>query len=1409
GRVDDQVKVRGFRIEPGEIASVLGGHEWVQSAYVQAVGEGADKQLVGYVVASSTLHELHEIEAALFARLANILPHYMQLERLIWMTAMPLSKNGKVDRKALPSFDSSKQRSDNYIPPRNDFETKIADVWEEVLKTPQISMTDNFFSLGGNSILAIRAATMLSKKLSITIGVNDLLECNTIEELAKLTQQKEFDETLFIPKSQGVGPMPLSFAQQRLWFIEQLETNSTQYNMSALIRLSGQLDEKALNKALNAIVERHQVLRTNYHSQADGSPVQMVQPMQTFEVEMINLTALCHDVAEQKVSELSAKEAHKAFDLTQDIMLRATLIALAPEQHVLIFTMHHIASDGWSMGIMVSEFSSLYRAFLQGLDNPLTPLSIQYADFAQWQHHFLKNTDTSASLGYWSKQLADLPKEHSLALDHPRMAHNEKAGASLIRQLPARLNQELGVLSESQNCTLFTTLQTAFGILLSRYSGKRDIVIGTPTANRLQADVSPLIGFFVNTLVLRTQVNGELNFKQLLSANKRVILDAFAHQHIPFDMLVDVLQPQRSLLHSPLFQIMFAMNDQNDRKIDLPGLRVDVQELALQGNKFDLLLRIEQNEFGMATHWHFNPSILDESTISRLSESFQILLESIVDDVLQNVSRLPIISAVDQQIFEGIKYTKLPSERLDCLSKEKIVRWEIRDDYANPVPVGVVGELWVFNDEFLEPALPMADGMRTGQLVKLTHDRQFIYIGQCCDQVTVSGISFNTKEIKDVLALYPEVFQTKVQMQTYQGKTYPVAYVQAKTLSGDPQYFAAQLDQWLSQHLSHEKRPAGIAITADIECELAQPFWFIDLPFEEASTETEKILAGLWIDLLESKKVSRYDNFFDIGGNSLTAIRLEFAIKQQFCVALAVKDIFEHSTLEKMSALIEAKNTVEEHLIPLVSRKQPLPLAFSQRRLWFIDQLEPGGCEYNIPMVLKINGRLDRSALQRAFNDIYARHEILRSHYVTSSSGEPIQKIQPSVPINIRYIQAEDSDTAFIDKVIQTESKYAFDLKTDLMLRVAVIVCSERENILLLTMHHIASDGWSLRVLSEEFSQLYSAYLHNEPLTLAPLTVQYADFAHWENAWLDSDQCKAHVDYWKAKLDGLATLHSLPLDKTRPAVQSYRGATLNIPFSQAVYKRLEGFNKQHEVTFFITLQSVFAVLISRFSHETDVVIGTSHANRSHSELAPLIGFFVNSLVLRSDVQPEMSFSTFLAANKLTILDAFAHQQTPFELLVEKLHPQRSLSHAPLVQVAFNLILEDNLQLTLPDAQITQIKQEQDHAKFDLSLNIMQSAQGLVARWNYSTDLFEKTTIEHMGACFLTLIQSVLSQPQVALSDCQILPQSDVERLIIDLEQTQTEVETEIVFHQLFARQVDKTPQSIALLSDNNEVSYIA
>jgi len=650
GRIDHQVKVRGNRIELGEIESILGQHPNLREVVVTAREDvPGDKRLFAYVVPNQ---EQTTTPRDLRRFLKEKLPHYMMPSAFVVLDKLPRTPNGKVDRRALPVPDKARpELEETFVAPRTPIDEVLAGIWAEVLGLDKVGVQDNFFELGGHSLLATQVISRVRDAFSVELSLYSLFEAPTISSLGEKIEAARRDglglqAPPILPRTQNEN-LPLSFAQQRLWFLDQLVPDAPIYNIPLAYRVMGRLNVGALDQSLGEIVRRHEALRTTFTA-VDGQPIQVIAPEINLRLPVVDLQEIAETERDNEVQRLATQEAQQPFDLTIGPLLRVKLLRLDEAEHVLLLTMHHIVSDAWSLGVLMRELGVLYEAFSTGNPASVPELPIQYADFAYWQREWLSGEVLESQLAYWKQQLGGELPALELPTDRPRPPVQTYRGARQSFELSKDLTDALKALSRREGVTLFMTLLAAFKTLLYRYTGQEDVVVGSPIANRNRAEIEGLIGFFVNTLVLRSDLGGTPSFRELLGRVREVALGAYAHQDMPFERLVEQLQPERDMSYNPLFQMMFVLQNAPVPDWGFSGLALSPLEVDSKTAKFDLALSLTETEQILIGAFEYNTDLFDGATIARMVGHWRILLEAVVADPDKRIYELPILTEAEQ-----------------------------------------------------------------------------------------------------------------------------------------------------------------------------------------------------------------------------------------------------------------------------------------------------------------------------------------------------------------------------------------------------------------------------------------------------------------------------------------------------------------------------------------------------------------------------------------------------------------------------------------------------------------------------------------------------------------------------------------------------------------------------------------
>ena len=1782
GRMDQQVKIRGFRIEPGEVQAVLRRHPAVAGCAVVAREDvPGDPRLVAYVVGGAD-------PDALRTHLRASLPEYMVPAAFVALERLPLTASGKLDRRALPAPEHA-GGGEGSAAPRTPVEAVLAEVWAGVLGRERVGVDEGFFALGGHSLLAVRVVSRVRELFGVELPLRAMFEGPTVAGLAERVEELRRAGLPQLPPVAPVDrgrPLPLSFAQERLWFLDRLEPGNPFYNLPATLRLGGALDVPALERALGEIVRRHESLRTTFADGADG-PVQVIAPFAGFALPVEDLSALDAAEREEEVRRRATAEGLRPFDLAAGPLFRAALLRLGGHDHVLLLGMHHVVSDGWSMQVLLRELSALYAAYREGRESPLPELPVQYADYAVWQREQLRGEGLDRQLAWWTRRLAGAPALLELPADHSRPAVQSYRGAYAPVALPPELLERLQALARAEGATLYMVVLAAFQVLLSRYTGSDDVVVGTPVAGRMRRETEELIGFFINTLVLRTDLSGDPAFREVLRRVRQATLGAYEHQDVPFEKLVEELQPERSLSHAPLVQVVFGL-DQGavpGGGGGLPGLRVDHVAGDDAVAKFDLSLHLAVTGRGLLGSLAYATDLFEPRTAARMLEHLRRVLEQVTEDADAPLSRLRLVGADERRAlleecnrtarpfprdaciherfaaqarerpdapalaWDGLRLTyreldaranrlahllvrqgvgpdarvgvmlergaelvvallavlkaggcylpldpEYPAERLAlmladagaralvtrrgllaavpafggaavCLDEAEdalaaapadaprggaapdnlayvvytsgstgrpkgvmvahrhVVQLVVETDYVRlgpgdrvaqasnasfdalafeawgallngatlvgvgrdvllspaamgaflrqqrvttlyqttallnqltreqpgifstlrevlfggqasdaervrallregkparllhmygptettawcswqeveevddgaptvsvgrptgnariyvldaalePVPVGVPGEAYVGGEGVVRgyldrPALtaerfvpdpfsprPGARMYRTGDRLRwrevrkcesarvrecdethdpreaaptfaLSHSRTFAleFVGRLDAQVKIRGFRIEPGEVEGVLSAHPRVSEARVVVRHDEpGEPRLVGYVVG-------QADAHELLDHARLALPAYMVPAAVVVLDRLPLTPSGKLDVGTLPAPELAAgeayvaprgETEGVLAGIWADVLRLERVGAHDHFFVLGGHSLLATRVVSRVRELLGVELPVRAMFEGPTVAQVAERVEALRRAGAPRLPAVvpvDRAGPLPLSFAQERLWFLDRLEPGSASYNVAAAMRLTGALDAAALRRALGEIVRRHEALRTVF-TDVDGVAAQVVRPfaGLALAVEDLAALDAEArgAVARRRAAEEAARPFDLAAGPLVRAVLLRLGPEEHVLLLTLHHIVSDGWSLGVLFGELSALYGAYRDGGESPLPELPVQYGDYAVWQREQLRGDALEGQLAYWKARLAGAPALLELPTDHPRPAVQGFRGASEPFALPPELLARLEALGRREGATLFMVLLGAFQVLLARYAATDDVSVGTPIAGRTRREVEGLIGFFVNTLVLRTDLSGDPGFREVLRRVRESTLGAFEHQDVPFEKLVAELRPERSLDHSPLFQVM--LLLQNGAGggqggVALPGLRVDGVEEDTRSTKFDLTLALQAGADGLRGDLAYATALFRPHTVRRMLRHLARLLEQVADDADAPLSRLELLDAGERRAVLEEWNRTAEDAGADLPAHERFRAQAARTPDAVALVCGGRPLTYRA
>ena len=1506
----------------------------------------------------------------------------------------------------------------------------------------------------------------------------------------------------------SVETSPLSYAQRSLWFLHSNDPETAAYHTVFCIHITSPLDADLLEQAYQVLVDRHATLRTTY-AMLDGDVRQRVHGSVTVAFERHLAPGETLDQVRQRAIE----HYRQPFDLEHGPVIRVQLFQLGPDDHVLLQTIHHVAVDGWSILLLAEELERVYGALAEGRPVPPPQAGAAYVDHVRWQQEMLAGPEGERLWRSWREQLRGPLPVLDLPTDRPRPPALTSNGATESLTLEPRLARQVVELAKAERSTLFVLLLSTFYVLLHRYSGQDDLIVGTPSFGRDRAEFTNVVGAFINTLPLRADLSGSPTFRELLARVRASVLGGIAHQDYPFSLLVERLRPPRDPSRLPVLQTMINLQ-KFDRfkgvigsiitgKVDeharFGGMQVEPVYIPQQEGQFDLNLEINELGDELICALRYNTDLFDRATAARLLAHYERLLESVVAapgsaiaelelmrsseletlaewnasaleydrdatlaslvtaqsgrtpgaravsaggagmtsyaelDAASNrlahqlralgvgrgsrvavaVSRTPALPVALLGVLKaGAAYVPLdpafPAERLafmladaqvsavvteehlraalpahaapvvsldgdaaelaaqpdtpptagprpedvayviytsgstgqpkgvqiphravvnflasmrerpglsasDVLLSVTTLSFDIsvleiflplsvgaevvlasREEAADgealaerlatsgatvmqatpttwrlllesgwrgdgrlkalvggeawpdsmaralreccgsvwnlygptettiwsavaevgegpvligapvgnttlhvldaglrPVPVGVPGELCIGGaglalgyldrpeltaERFVADPLRAGGRLyRTGDRVRRRADGQLEFLGRLDSQVKLRGYRVELGEIEAVLARHPAVAEAVALVrEDVPGDARLVAYLvaaagQAPGAGELRSHARASLPDYMvpSAYVLLDAFPLTPNRKVDRK---ALPAPAADLAAPAAArvaprTEVERILAGIWAQVLGIAEPGVEDDFFELGGHSLLATQVMSRIREQLSVELPLRSLFAAPRIALLAdavtaARAEASGGAEAARHPpgpieRISRDDELPLSHAQRRLWFLDRLEPGSSSYVMPSATRIRGELDQAALNRALTEIVRRHESLRMAFPSQDGAPRVLVREPfeiEVPLTDLSALDEADREARIARAIEQNASEPFDLERGPLVRVRLLRLPADEHLLLLAFHHIVFDFWSAGVFGKELACLYEAFRENEPSPLPEPPLQYLDVVHWQQARLEAGDRERHLEYWKQRIDADRPPLDLPTDRPRPKILTTRGAQCSMRLDPRLAAAVSGFSRREGVTPAMTLLAVLQVLLHRLSGQDCVHTGMPVAGRDRPETAELIGFFINTIVVRSDLDDEIPFRVFLKQVRDALLGALEHQEMPFEELVAALEPARDLQRTPLFQVFFNHINVEAPEARLPGATIEPLTPFKVESKFELTLYALERGEDIELLLVYNAELFDEARMSMVLSQYAQLLEQVVDQPERGLSE---------------------------------------------------------
>ncbi|MFV9647238.1 non-ribosomal peptide synthetase [Pseudomonas citrulli] len=1755
GRLKDLLIVRGHNLYPQDIEQTIEREvEVVRKGRVAAFAVN-DNGLEGIGIAAEISRSVQKIlppEALIKAIRQAVAEAYQEAPCVVVLLnpgGLPKTSSGKVQRAACAlrqadgSLDCYAQFPDLHaqastVALESELQSRIAAIWREQLQVATVAADDHFFLLGGNSITATQVVARLRETLGLELNLRLLFEAPTLSGfaagVAQLQQDGGIAQGAIRPLSRQ-DELPQSLAQNRLWITWQLDPQSSAYTIPGALRLRGELDEDALRSSFQYLIQRHEALRTRFYER-DGQGFQRVDANSDFDLQVIDLSDLPVAEREARAQQIREDEARTLFDLEKGPLLWVTLVRLDEDDHQLLVTLHHIIADGWSLNILIDEFSRLYAAASQGQALALPPLALQYADYGSWQRQWLADGEGQRQLAYWKAQLGDEHPTLSLATDHPRAARQRHSASRHSVRLSVSLSEAIRQTAQAHESTPFMLLLAAFQTLLYRYSGQRDIRIGVPNANRPRQETQGLIGFFINTLVLRAELDGRRPFTELLAATRHTALGAQAHQDLPFEQLLEAFPQARE---QGLFQVMFNHQQRDLSALRrLPGMLADELPWHSREAKFDLQLHSEEDRNGrLSLSFDYADELFDSATIQRLAAHFIHLLQDVCEQPQQTIGDLQLMPQDEQQAWSqapcapaqqwlpellnqhtsdntalvwqdgsltfaqlhtqanrlahylrdkgvgpdvcvaiaaerspqllvgllaiikaGGAYVPLdpdyPAERLAYMLKDSGVHllltqtalldrvpsaegvcviamdslhldswptqppglhldgdnlayviytsgstgqpkgvgnthaalaerlqwmqatyqlndsdvlmqkapisfdvsvWEcfwplitgcrlvlagpgehrdphriaqlvqaygvttlhfvppllqlfideplvpectslrrlfsggealpaelrnrvltqlpavqlhnrygptetainvthwhctaddgerspigrplgnvicrVLDEQLNPLPAGVPGELCIGGiglargylgragltaERFVADPLGEAGARlyRSGDRARWSADGVLEYLGRLDQQVKLRGFRVEPEEIEARLLALDGVAQAVVLVRDAQLIGYYTAHV-ALDEQDVKAALAAELPEYMvpAQLMRLDAMPLSPSGKLDRRA-LPAPVWQTREHIEP-ETPLQQQIAAIWREVLGVPKIGLRDDFFALGGHSLLATQIISRTRQACDVELPLRTLFEASELgafaEQVGLIQASGQRNQQTAIATVDRSLPVPLSYSQQRMWFLWQMEPDSPAYNVGGMARLRGVLDVGRFEAALQALVMRHETLRTTF-PSVDGVAYQKVSAQTGLRMDWQDMsalnEGEREQRLQRLADHEAHTPFNLETGPLLRACLVKAGEREHYLVLTLHHIVTEGWAMDIFARELSALYEAFIDERLSPLAPLPVQYLDYSVWQRQWLESGERQRQLDYWTAQLGNEHPLLELPGDRPRPPVQSHRGELYRFDLSDDLAARVRAFNAERGLTLFMTMTATLAVLLYRYSGQTDLRIGAPVANRIRPESEGLIGAFLNTQVLRCQLTGQMRVAELFEQVRHTVIEGQSHQDLPFDHLVEALQPPRSAAYNPLFQVMCNVQRwEFQQSRQLAGMTVEYLANDARATKFDLNLEVTDLDHRLGCCLTYSTDLFDEPRIARMAEHWRNLLEALIANPQQRLSELPLLSATEQRVLQDSLGVEAGEHRLDQCLQQLFSQQALKRGDAPALTFAGVTLTY--
>ncbi|MBV9598697.1 MAG: amino acid adenylation domain-containing protein [Chloroflexi bacterium] len=1055
---------------------------------------------------------------------------------------------------------------------------------------------------------------------------------------------------------------PLSYGERALWLTQQLDPNSSAYNIGVALRITEPVDTRAMRATLQEILDHHLVLQSSFVSH-EGEPVRRVHPVRS-PLAILDADAWTTAGLDDEMAAAIAQP----FDLGVAPLLRAILYLRESAGNLLLLVAHHMVFDGGSLAAIIPELRARYLARLEARPPDLPPESATYADYVTWQSALVAGPEGARQRDYWHAQLAPEPPVLELLSDRPRQSRKPTGGGTIRLTLDEGLARGLRQFARHEHTTLYTVLLSAFEVLLHRYSGQDDLLIGAPMAGRTQKRFRGTVGYCVNPVPLRASLAGDPTVRNLVALAHATVRGARHNQDYPIARLIKEIKPNRDVSRSPLFDVLFnylrepapVVSERTEALRPLTSYPVRQQE-----GQFDLVLDITENERLIEARLRYSSDLFDRRTAELMASLYRALLETITANPDARLSELPGLEPAEER---RLRHLRAVHEAACHHGPETLAELEHRDWGVEAAP-----------------------------------------------------------------------------------RTTPV----------------------------------------------------------------EEVVCAIYAEVLGDGRVGPNDDFFSLGGDSLQATQVIARVATTFGVDLPIRTLFEQPKVRDVATTLERclRAGTQPPTTPPVepgSHESRSQLSYSQERLWFIHALlADDSSAYNIVTGVRLQGSLDVAILQRAIDQLARRHETLRTSIAVNSSG-PIQVVAPEVHIGVSVSDlsrlGREQQEAELRHLASDFAATPFDLRQPPLVRLRAFRLGPELHVLVIAMHHIVSDAWSIGVLLRELAEVYQALREHRASNLRELPMQFRDFAAWQRAWLRGQVLQQQLDYWQAQLAGISPLE-LPTDRPRPITPTSRGAHVEFDVPSAVFESMRAWSRRENATPFMACLAAFASVLHRYTMQPDIAIGVPIANRRWLQAEDVIGPLVNMLVLRTDFSAEPTARELLHQVRSRTLDAYSHQDIPFDVVVAHLQPDHAARQSPLYRVMFDYINTPLGELRFGGSTCSAEHVDRRGAQVDLTLIVIDTPQVQRLSIEFNTDLFDTATVERLAGHLLTLLAAMQADPDQTVARLPMLPERERQRMLVDWNCTSQPYPREMHIQDLISEQSRRSPDAVAVVAEGSELTY--